>query len=181
MTLHLIKLCVGCDSVEDLAEWIAERQKARRRRGGRAEHVHVTRMVPRRVDELTDGGSLYWVIKGTVQARQRLLDIRPFVDDEGIGRCRLVLEPRLVLTEWQPRRPFQGWRYLASGGCAARPQAGEGRRPAGGAQRRTRCARPALGPAALAFDSILRRIAKSALTLRRDSSWFRRRKGVSWR
>jgi len=115
MALHLIKLCVGCDSVEDLAAWIERRQKAKRRRGGRAEHVHVTRMVPRRIGELTDGGSLYWVIKGTVQARQRLLDIQPFVDDEGVRRCRLVLEPKLIRTEWQPRRPFQGWRYLEPG------------------------------------------------------------------
>ena len=75
------------------------------RRAAGPEHVHVTRMVPRRIDELADGGSLYWVIKGTVQARQRLLDIRPFMDDDGIGRCRLVLEPRLVRTEWQPGGP----------------------------------------------------------------------------
>jgi hypothetical protein len=114
MALHLIKLCVGCDSVEDLAAWIEQRQKAKRRRGGRPEHVHVTRMVPRRISELLDGGSLYWVIKGTVQARQRLLDIQPFVDSDGIGRCRLVLEPKLIRTEWQPRRPFQGWRYLSA-------------------------------------------------------------------
>ena len=62
--------------------------------------------------ELLDGGSLYWVIKGSVQVRQRLVDVRPFVDDDGIARCRLVLEPKLVPTEWQPKRPFQGWRYL---------------------------------------------------------------------
>ena len=69
-------------------------------------------MVPKRVDELLDGGSLYWVIKGNVQIRQRLSDIRPFTDDNGIRRCDLVLEPNLILTEWQPRRAFQGWRYL---------------------------------------------------------------------
>ncbi len=111
MTLHLIKLCVGCDAVEDLAAWIEQRRKARGRRAG-PEHVHVTRMVPRRVGDLLDGGSLYWVIKGAVQVRERLIDVQPFVDSEGIGRCRLVLEPKLVRTEWQPRRPFQGWRYL---------------------------------------------------------------------
>jgi hypothetical protein len=115
MALHLIKLCVGCDSVEDLEAWIAQRQKARRRRGGQGEHVHVTRMVPRRSGDLLDGGSLYWVIRGAVQARQRLLDIQPFVDDDGVGRCRLVLEPSVIRTEWQPRRPFQGWRYLEPG------------------------------------------------------------------
>ena len=112
MALHLIKLCVGCDSVEDLSGWIEERMTALKRRGERPEHIHVTRMVPKRVAELVDGGSLYWVIKGSIQVRERVVDIQPFVDNEGIGRCRFVLEPKLVLTEWQPRRPFQGWRYL---------------------------------------------------------------------
>jgi len=112
MTLHLIKLCVGCDSVEDLTEWIAYRLKEKRQAGEKPEHFHVTRMVPKRIPDLLDGGSLYWVIKGTVQARQKLVDVRPFVDDEGIGRCRLVLDPKVVRTEWQPKRPFQGWRYL---------------------------------------------------------------------
>lgn len=112
MPLHLIKLCVGCDSIDDLVEWIDLRMAQKRRAGEPLEHIHTTRMVPRRIAELVDGGSLYWVIKGSVQARQRLIDIRPFVDDEGIGRCRLVLEPKVVATEWQPKRPFQGWRYF---------------------------------------------------------------------
>jgi len=112
MTLHLIKLCVGCDSIGDLAEWIDYRLAEALRAGRKPEHIHVTRMVPKRIGELLDGGSLYWVIKGNVQVRQRLLDVRPFVDTEGIQRCRLVLEPKLVSTDWQPKRPFQGWRYL---------------------------------------------------------------------
>jgi hypothetical protein len=112
MTLHLIKLCVGCDSIDDLVEWIDERMAQKRKAGEPLEHIHTTRMVPKRAADLLDGGSLYWVIKGTLQARQRLLDIRPFVDAEGIGRCRLVMEPKVVPTEWQPKRPFQGWRYF---------------------------------------------------------------------
>jgi hypothetical protein len=112
MSLNLIKLCVGCDSVEDLEEWIAFRLEERRRAGEPAEQFHTTRMVPSRRDELLDGGSLYWVIKAQVQCRQRLLDVRPFVDAEGIGRCHLVLEPTVIRTDWQPRRAFQGWRYL---------------------------------------------------------------------
>ncbi len=112
MTLHLIKLCVGCDSIDDLTGWIAMRMAEKRKTGQPLEHYHVTRMVPKRIAELVDGGSLYWVIKGNVQARQRLLDIRPFVDGDGVGRCRLVLEPKVVATEWRPKRPFQGWRYL---------------------------------------------------------------------
>jgi hypothetical protein len=112
MPLHLIKLCVGCDSIEDLAEWIDWRLREQRKAKRKPEHTHVTRMVPKRASELLDGGSLYWVIKGNVQVRQRLLGITPFVDDEGVGRCRLVLEPRLHPTQWQPKRAFQGWRYL---------------------------------------------------------------------
>ncbi len=112
MSLNLLKLCVGCDSVEDLEEWIAEKLDQRRRAGEPVEHWHTTRMVPTRGAEITDGGSLYWVIKGSVQCRQRLLEVRPFVDDEGISRCRLMLDPVVVRTEWQPRRAIQGWRYL---------------------------------------------------------------------
>lgn len=108
MALHLIKLCVGCDSVEDLVEWLDTDV----RRKGKDTHGHVTRMVPKRIPELVDGGSLYWVIKGSVQARQRILDVKPFVDRDGIGRCRVVLDLEVIRTEWQPRRPFQGWRYL---------------------------------------------------------------------
>ncbi|WP_230532169.1 DUF1489 family protein [Microvirga roseola] len=113
MPLHLIKLCVGCDSISDLEEWIEENRAHYRRLGRDFEQTHTTRMVPKRVDELLEGGSLFWVIKGQVAARQRLLDIRPFTDGEGIGRCHLVLEPKVVPVEPRPYRPFQGWRYLA--------------------------------------------------------------------
>lgn len=112
MALNLLKLCVGCDSVEDLEEWIAFRLDERRRAGEPVEHFHTTRMMPTRGAEVTDGGSLYWVIKGNVQCRQRITEIRPFTDAEGIGRCRLMLDTQVVRTAWQPRRAFQGWRYL---------------------------------------------------------------------
>ena len=69
-------------------------------------------MVPKRAEELTEGGSLYWVIKGTITCRERILAIRPFVDKDGIGRCRLVLDGKVVLVEPRPFRAFQGWRYL---------------------------------------------------------------------
>jgi hypothetical protein len=112
MTLHLIKLCVGCDSVSDLEDWIVE--KRRRTRGKKSEHVHTTRMVPTRAIELLNGGSLYWVIRGEIACRQRLIDIRPYVDQEGIRRCKLVLEPKVVPVVPRPRGPFQGWRYLSA-------------------------------------------------------------------
>ncbi len=71
-------------------------------------------MVPKRAAELIDGGSLYWVIRGQVMCRQRIRDVRPFRDKEGIGRCGLVLDPKTVLVEPRPYRAFQGWRYLAA-------------------------------------------------------------------
>ncbi|UES50737.1 DUF1489 family protein [Roseibium aggregatum] len=112
MTLHLVKLCVGADSVESLQAWIDFRMENARKSGLPAETIHTTRMVPIRKDELLDGGSLYWVIKGKIQVRQHLIDIRPFTDQAGVKRCDLVMEPRLILTQYQPKRPFQGWRYL---------------------------------------------------------------------
>lgn len=112
MALNLVKLCVGCDSIEDLAAWFDFRLAEQRAAGLVPEQFHTTRMVPKRIDELLEGGSLYWVIKGNVQCRQRLLDVRPFTDEQGINRCHLVLEPKVIPTEWQPRRAFQGWRYL---------------------------------------------------------------------
>ena len=112
MALHLLKLCVGVSAVEELQAWIDYRLDEKRRRGLEPIQAHTTRMIPKRMNELLDGGSLYWVIKGNVQVRQHLVDIRPFRDNDGIKRCNLVLEPRLQLTQWQPRRAFQGWRYL---------------------------------------------------------------------
>ncbi|MBB3234670.1 DUF1489 family protein [Phyllobacterium endophyticum] len=114
MALNLVKLCVGCSAIEELAAWIDFKLDERRRAGLPAEQFHTTRMVPKRAEELLDGGSLYWVIKGNIQCRQQLTDIRTFTDDEGISRCHLVLDPRIIATEWQPRRAFQGWRYLTS-------------------------------------------------------------------
>jgi hypothetical protein len=114
MSLHLIKLCVGCDSVADLSSWIKQRLKQKKARKEKPEHIHTTRMVPKRIEELLDGGSLYWVIRGQIMCRQNLIAIRPFVDKDGIGRCRLVLRPRVVPVEPRPFRAFQGWRYLAA-------------------------------------------------------------------
>jgi hypothetical protein len=133
MALHLVKLCVGCDSVSELEDWIKQKLKDKRRRREKAEHIHRTRMVPKRADELTDGGSLYWVIRGEVMCRQRIRAVRPFRDKDGVGRCGLVLEPKVVLVTPRPYRAFQGWRYLtvadappdldrAAPGAAAMPE-----------------------------------------------------------
>ena len=104
--LHMIKLCVGVKEVAELAEW----QRARRRHDPPLRHQ--TRMSPKRVPELLDGGSLYWVIGGFVRVRQRLLDVREEQWDDGSPCCGLVLDPELVPVELRPQKPFQGWRYL---------------------------------------------------------------------
>jgi hypothetical protein len=112
MPLHLIKLCVGCDSVADLEEWIAEKLKEKRRRRQKPEHIHTTRMLPKRAEELVDGGSLYWVIRGQISCRERILGIRSTTGKDGIKRCQVVLDGKAVLVEPRPRAAFQGWRYL---------------------------------------------------------------------
>jgi hypothetical protein len=114
MTLHLVKLCVGCDSVDDLSGWIAERKADRIRRGVSTDRVHRTRQSPKRADELLDGGSLYWVIKGEIKVRETILDLRSVTDDAGISHCDIVLTGELVPVEPRRLRPFQGWRYLAA-------------------------------------------------------------------
>ena len=110
MSVHLIKLCVGIDRVDELAAWQKQRLKGKR---GKARVLrHITRMTPKRQSELLDGGSLYWVIKGVIEARQDILDFEEVVGADGIKRCAIVMAPKLILTEPRARRPFQGWRYL---------------------------------------------------------------------
>jgi len=112
MPLHLIKLCVGCDSVADLEDWIKEKLKEKKKRRQKPEHIHTTRMLPKRADELTDGGSLYWVIRGQISCREKIVDIRTATGKDGIRRCQVVLDGKVVLVEPRPRSAFQGWRYL---------------------------------------------------------------------
>ena len=111
MPLHIVKLCVGCDSLAELADWQKKRLKEKRAKGQKPELVHVTRMTPTRADEVLDGGSLYWVIKGQIAARQQLLAIRA-VKKNGVPHCGLVHQKDLIPVVARPRRAFQGWRYL---------------------------------------------------------------------
>lgn len=113
MTLHLVKLCVGASSVDDQKQWIEKRVALNERNGLGRVHDCVTRMRPRRMDDLRDGGSLYWVIKGVILARQLILGFEPRHGADGVERTAILLEPRLALTEPQSRRAFQGWRYLS--------------------------------------------------------------------
>jgi hypothetical protein len=112
MTVHLIKLCVGVDTVSELAVWQAEQLKRLRREKQKPELCHRTLQTPRRREQVLDGGSLYWVIKGFVLVRQRVLDLRADSRDDGAACCGIVLDPELVATRAHPRRAFQGWRYL---------------------------------------------------------------------
>lgn len=101
MPLHMIKLCVGVTEVETL-EANAARSDWR--------IVH-TRMTPKRAAEIEDGGSLYWVMKGAVTCRQRILDITT-VGEGKESRCEIKLDSEVIRTAPLARRPFQGWRYL---------------------------------------------------------------------
>lgn len=111
--LNLVKLCVGVEKVSDLARWQAIRVEEAVARGADPRPRHVTRMWPRRSDELLDGGSLYWIFKGMILARQTILRLDEVIGEDGIRRCGIILDKQLVLTEAFARRPFQGWRYLA--------------------------------------------------------------------
>jgi hypothetical protein len=107
-SLHLIKLSVGTENVDDLASW----QGTKRAQTTDGFPRHVTRMWPKREEELLNGGSIYWVIKGSIQCRQRIDRLDEYVGEDGIRRCAIVLNPEIVRTQGSLRRPFQGWRYL---------------------------------------------------------------------
>ena len=112
MTVHIVKLCVGADSVEDLAEWqIGQIKRAKKEKRKIVAPVCGTRMWPKRVEDVLADGSLYWVIKGVISVRQKIVAIDDVTDDHG-ERCGLYLDAHLYRTVPQPRRAFQGWRYL---------------------------------------------------------------------
>ncbi len=111
MTLHIVKLCVGATSIEDLAQWQEERFRARTARGEASRIYHATLQTPKRQAELK-GGSLYWVIKGVMQVRQKLLGFEEGTKEDGSPCCLILLERTLVPVRPVPRRAFQGWRYL---------------------------------------------------------------------
>ena len=113
MTVNLIKLCVGIEDVEHLAQVQKMRLAQKRSAGLPVELIHVTRSFPRRADEVLDGGSLYWVIRGVIRVRQRITELRETVNDAGKPACGIVLDPEHVLTERRTFRAFQGWRYFS--------------------------------------------------------------------
>lgn len=106
--IHLIKLSVGTETVDGLESW--QNSRAARTKGGSP--CHVTRMWPKRESELLAGGSIYWVIKGVVQARQRILRLEEHDHGDGVRRCALIFDPALIRVQPITKAPFQGWRYL---------------------------------------------------------------------
>jgi hypothetical protein len=111
MTIHLIKLSVGPESLSDLVDWQQRRLKEQKRKGSKQELIHITRHMPKRASEVLDGGSIYWVIKGWLIARQTLLELRPMTY-EGTPHCGLVYNPEMIRVHPRKHRPFQGWRYF---------------------------------------------------------------------
>ncbi|GGH36576.1 hypothetical protein SAMN05444007_108287 [Cribrihabitans marinus] len=109
--MNLIKLSVGTETVESLAMW----QETRRAQTEDGLPRHVTRMWPKQEARILNGGSIYWVIKGSVQCRQRILRLDEVIGQDGIRRCAIVLDPELHRTQTALKRPFQGWRYLEPG------------------------------------------------------------------
>jgi hypothetical protein len=109
--MHLIKLSVGPESLTQLATWQQQRLNEQARRRQTPELIHITRHKPKREEEVLDGGSIYWVIKGFIVARQQLLELRA-VEYNGITHCGLVYEPQMIAVRARPRKAFQGWRYF---------------------------------------------------------------------
>ena len=127
--VHLLKLSVGSESVEQLIDW--QRHRSKQRKDGR--YYHLTRMWPKRAGELLEGGSIYWVIQGVILARQRITAFEEVIGEDAIRRCAIFLDAEVIRTEATPKRPFQGGRYLAAGDAPrdlARGAAGDGLPPA---------------------------------------------------
>ena len=106
--INLIKLSVGSESVESLIDW--QRNRSRQIKGNR--YFHITRMWPKREADILAGGSIYWVIQGVVQCRQKIVGFDEVTGEDGIRRCAILLDNEIVRTEPVRKRPFQGWRYL---------------------------------------------------------------------
>lgn len=110
--IHMVKLCVGVASVEELESYRGERAHWWGADYGEDVHVHRTRMTPKRAAEMEGKSSIYWVMSGAIVCRQKILRFAAYTDPEGKEYCDIVMAPDLVRTVPYPKRPFQGWRYL---------------------------------------------------------------------
>lgn len=112
MTVHIVKMAVGINSVDHLIDVQSERLRQAQDAGGAGVLRHLTRNTPRRAEEILDAGSIYWIIKGYIRARQPITGFGEAMGRNGRPRCALILDPKLVRTELVPHRPIQGWRYM---------------------------------------------------------------------
>jgi len=110
--MHMIKLCVGVATLEELENYREERAHWWGADYGEHVHVHRTRMMPKRAAEIEGRGSIYWVISGVIRARQPILRLAAATDDQGRTCCDIIMAPDMVRVVPRPKRPFQGWRYL---------------------------------------------------------------------
>ena len=104
--MHMVKLCVGAHSIEDMIDWQQRQMKTL------PNPIHRTRAYPKQAEAMLQGGSIYWVVRRAIRFRQRIIDIRKVDDEDGRALCELHFDPELIQTYAQPKRPFQGWRYL---------------------------------------------------------------------
>ena len=119
MTMHMVKLCVGAHSIEDMIDWQQRQMRTL------PNPIHRTRAYPKQAEAMLEGGSIYWVVRRAIRFRQRIIDIRKVDDEEGRSLCELHFDPELFRTYAQPKRPFQGWRYLKPGDAPRDLRSGE--------------------------------------------------------
>ena len=109
--VHLIKLAVGPSSSKELQDWQTNYVCEKAAKGENTELIHITRNFPKRADEILNGGSIYWVIKGVIVGRNQIIDLRQMLYGDQ-PHCGIVYSSDLVRVSPRPRRPFQGWRYF---------------------------------------------------------------------
>ena len=110
--VNLIKLCVGAQNVSDLYEWQKNRLINDKNLENRATFF-ITRMRPKRENDILNGGSIFWVFKGLILARQKIIGFDNFMNEDNILRCKVILDRKIILTDPYHKKPFQGWRYFS--------------------------------------------------------------------
>ncbi len=110
--MHMLKLCVGVATLEELESYREERAHWWGADYGEDVHVHRTRTRPKLAAEMEESGSIYWVISGVIRCRQKILRLAQATDRDGVPCCDIIMSPELVRTVPRPKGPFQGWRYL---------------------------------------------------------------------
>ena len=111
MTIHLLRVAVRVHSIADLRRKQDERLQERLKQGETRLYTF-TRNLPKRVDDLIDGGCIYWIIKKYIRVRQRILGVERHVNGEGRAYCAIQIDPEPMQVVARRQKAFQGWRYL---------------------------------------------------------------------